>query len=89
MKIRTKGVTFRAVMLGLVLIPINLYFIMNNHIYWNALPTTISLFFNVIISIFVLTMLNLPFQKYLPKYALSQGELLTIYIMLSVASAIA
>ncbi|MBM3238637.1 hypothetical protein FJZ31_20265 [Candidatus Poribacteria bacterium] len=89
MTIRTKGVTLRAVMLGLALIPINLYFIMNNHIYWNALPTTISLFFNVIISIFVLTTLNLPLQKYMPKYALSQGELLTIYIMLSVASAIA
>ncbi len=50
-------------------------------------PTVISLFFNVIFSIFVLALLNLLLKRFLPGHALSQGELLTVYIMLSTASA--
>ncbi len=58
------GVTFRAVVLGLALIPVNTYFIMANHLkYWSTLPTTFSLIFNVIITLAVLTALNLPFVE--------------------------
>lgn len=65
------GVTFRAVLLGLSLIPINTYFIMANHLkYWSALPTTISLIFNVIITLAVLVAFNLLIQRLLPRFAL-------------------
>ena len=38
------GVTFRAILLGILLIPPNTYFIMANHLrYWSTLPTTMSL----------------------------------------------
>ena len=38
------GVTFRAILLGIILIPPNSYFIMANHLrYWSTLPTTMSL----------------------------------------------
>lgn len=50
-------------------------------------PTNISLLFNVVFSLFILSLLNLLLKKYLPKFALNQGELLIIYVMLSVASA--
>jgi len=84
------GVTFRAVILGLILIPVNTYFIMANHLkYWSTLPTTISLIFNVVITLTVLIVFNLLIRRFLPRFALKQGELLTIYVMLSISSAIA
>ena len=84
------GVTFRAVILGIILTPVNTYFIMANHLrYWSALPTTISLIFNVIITLAVLITFNSLIQRFLPRFALRQGELLTIYVMLSISSAIA
>jgi len=50
-------------------------------------PTVISLFFNVIFSVFVLALLNLLLKRFLPNSVLSQGELLTIYVMLCMATA--
>ena len=84
------SVTLRAVILGLALIPVNSYCIMANHLkYWSTLPTTISLIYNVIITLMVLIPVNFLIKRFLPRFALSQGEFLTIYVMLSVASAIA
>jgi len=84
------GVTLRAVFLGLLLIPVNTYFIMDNHLkYWSTLPSTISLIYNVVITLTVLITFNLLLRYFLPNFALKQGEFLTIYIMLSISSAIA
>ena len=47
-----------------------------------------SLFPNVIFSLLLLTLLNLLLKRYLPKFALSQGELLVIYTMMCLASAL-
>ena len=83
------AITLRAVLLGLALIPINIYFLMANLLrHWSTLPTTISLIFNVIITLTALIALNLLVQRFLPRFALRQGELLTVYIMLSVSSAV-
>ena len=87
---QSAGVTFRAVILGLALIPVNTYFIMANHLkYWSTLPTTISLIYNVIITLIVLIPFNLLIRRFLPSFALKRGEFLTIYVMLSISSAIA
>ena len=84
------GVTLRAVILGLILIPVNIYFIMANVLnYWSTIPTIISLIFNVVITLTILVAFNLLIRRYTPRFALRQGELLTIYIMLSVSSAVA
>jgi len=85
----TKGVTRRAVILSILIIPFNAYFLINNHVYLSGLPTTISLFYNVIIILSALTILNLGIKQICPDWALHQGELLTIYVMLAVASAMA
>ena len=53
------GVTLRSVVLALLLIPINTYFIMANHLrFWSTLPTTMSLIYNVVITLTVLIALN-------------------------------
>ena len=84
------GVTFRAIILGLLLIPVNTYFIMANHLkFWSTLPTTMSLIYNVIITLMVLIPFNLLLNRFLPRFALRQGELLTVFVMLSLSSAIA
>ncbi|HIB87007.1 TPA: hypothetical protein EYN09_02845 [Candidatus Poribacteria bacterium] len=84
------GVTFRAVTIGLILIPVNIYFIMANHLkYWSTLPTNISLIYNVVITVVMLAALNFLLQRVWPRLVMKQGELLIIYVMLSIASAIA
>ena len=74
------GVTVRAIILGLLLIPVNTYFIMANHLkFWSTLPTTMSLIYNVIITLMVLIPFNLLLNRFLPRFALRQGELLTVF----------
>ena len=84
------GVTFRAILLASFLFLRNSYFIMANHLrYWSTLPTTMSLIYNVVVTLAVLTCLNFLMKLLLPRFALRQGELLTIYVILSISSAIA
>jgi hypothetical protein len=52
-----------------------------------AFSTTLSLFFTAIFSLFFLVVINRGIQRIAPKVALRQGELLTIFSMLSIASA--
>ncbi len=80
-------VTFRAFALGLLLVIPNVYFLINNHVYLSGLPTTISLFYNVIFCLFLLVSVNLGLRRVAGRWALTQGELLTVYSMLTVGSA--
>jgi hypothetical protein len=85
-----QGVTFRSLLIAFILIPINCYWVIEMEVIrYSGHPVTISLFFNVIFNIFVLIGLNLILKRFLPKFVLTQSELLVIYIMLSLASGIA
>ena len=75
--------------LGLVLIPINGWWLIQMEEFrYSGHPTTAALFFNVIFLLLLLTLFNLVVTRSIPKVALSQAELLTLYVMLSIASAI-
>ena len=52
-------------------------------------PTTFSLFANVVCFLLVLRLVNSILLRYWPKASLSQTELLVLYVMLAIASAIA
>ena len=53
------GVTLRAILIGIILIPPNSCFIMANHLrFWSTLPTTMSIIYNVVITLTLLTSLN-------------------------------
>jgi len=84
------GVTFRAIALAVLLIPLNNYWIlyMETGVTWTQYPTTMSMFFNAVFILFALTSLNFIARKWSPRIAFSQGELLTIYIMLNLASSV-
>ena len=76
---------WRAVVIGTLLLPANAYWIASGE----ATSTTVSLFFNIIFVLFVLLLLNLLFKQIAPNAALNQGELLIVYVMLSISSGIA
>ncbi|MBI3923112.1 MAG: hypothetical protein HY318_16955, partial [Armatimonadetes bacterium] len=52
-------------------------------------PTTFSLFANVVVWLTLLAALNAVLRRLTPRYAFSTAELLTVYIMLSLGSALA
>lgn len=84
------GVTIRAILLGLILIPVNNWWVFYMEIvYLSGHPTIISLFFNSIFVLVVLICLNgLIFRKS-SKRRFTQGELLTVYVMINLATCLA
>ena len=81
------GVTWRAILIGTALTIPNVYWILDSA--GQGYPTTISLYFNVIFCIFIFTGANLVLARVVPRVAFQQGELLTIYVMLAIASSLA
>tara|TARA_B100000519_G_scaffold106195_1_gene92004 strand:- start:515 stop:2332 length:1818 start_codon:yes stop_codon:yes gene_type:complete len=55
---------------------------------YSGLPTTISLFFNVIFNLLVLSLANIGIKRLFRKTLFKSGELSIIYVMLSIASGI-
>ena len=86
---RGSPVTIRAILIGLLLIPINSYWHIQMTLVWLMnFPAILTLLFNVIFILFILVAINHPLKKYVPQVAFRQGELLIIYIMLCVATAL-
>ena len=84
------SVRWRSIAIGLLLIPVNCYWITYIElVQYSAQPTIVSLIFTAVFNVLVLIGLNQIFKRFLPRLALSQGELLVVYVMLSVASATA
>ena len=75
--------------IGLVLVPVNYLWIIHMEVLRYSFPTYIVPFYNAVFSLFILITLNMASRKFLRKTFLSQGELLTIYVMLSACSALA
>lgn len=84
------GISFRAIVLGLILIPINCYWLVISRqpYQYQPIPTIISPFFNVIFILFVLILINWLLIRFAPRLAFTQGEFIVIYIMLSLTSAL-
>jgi hypothetical protein len=84
------GVTWRAVIIGLILIPPVTFWIMEVECVWHSgHPTSISLMWGVVFTLFVVILVNLLIKKFLPNASLTQGELITIYVMLNMAAGLA
>jgi hypothetical protein len=83
------GVTLRAVLIGLLLIPPVLYwFVVNEMVRATGYVTKMSLFYNTLCVLFVLCVGNAVVARWRPRRALSQPELLTIYAMITLAVAV-
>ncbi|MCD6350812.1 MAG: hypothetical protein J7M26_01725, partial [Armatimonadetes bacterium] len=81
------AVTVRALVLGSLLIPFHVYWIITvEGIYhWNHC-TAVSLYWNVVFNLLILLGVNALLKRYLPRWALTQAEFVTIYVMIAVAS---
>ncbi|HIE26693.1 TPA: hypothetical protein EYP66_05365 [Candidatus Poribacteria bacterium] len=84
---KNKKFPLRPVLIAIILIPLNSYWIAYQEVAWYARLTYVVPFPNVIFTIFLLTAFNALLSRF-SKMALTYGELLVIYILLSIASAI-
>lgn len=76
----------RAMGIACALMPILALWVVQSELIWySGHSTAISLFFHVTFVIFLLSLLNLVIRRFWPGSALSAGELMTIYMMLSIA----
>lgn len=89
-RVPRSGISFRAFLIGLILIPFNCYWVTISEIKRASSDSTcVSMFMTVIFILFFLTLINYFVGKRFPRWMLSQGELMIIYIMLSIATAMA
>jgi hypothetical protein len=82
---------WRGFVVGLILLPFNaLWVLYMEHISAHGpIPSTISLFFNVVFVLFFLALGNGAVRRVRPRWALNQGELIIVYIMLAISTALA
>ena len=75
--------------MGLVLVAVNSYWTLMGSEVWHSTQLTIaSLFFNAVFTLLVLVIINLPLQRFAPKLALDQADLLTLYAMVVMVTTI-
>ncbi len=87
---QSRALRLRAVILGLLIIPINSYWvILMEKVLPGPFPTSISLFANVIFILLIIWLLNRLVYQFFPRIALTQPELLLIYTMVAIGSALA
>ena len=79
----------KGLIVGLLLIPLNCYWLMHMEMLrYFGHATIIGIFFNVIFSTLLIVLINPLLKKILPKLAFNRQDLLIVFIVLSQASAI-
>mgnify|MGYP001025482766 CR=1 FL=1 len=81
---RSRYVTIRAVIIGILIMPVNLYWIIiaKEPYYYQSVPISFALLYNVVFIMSVLVFINSLLRRFFRKGTLSQGELLTIHVIL-------
>lgn len=79
----TTGPSWRALLLGLALTVPNVFWITTVEVRWYALDgTSLPLFITPIFFLFCLAALNVALRRRFPRFAFTQAELITVYIVL-------
>jgi hypothetical protein len=85
----SSAITRRAILLGLALIPGNVYWVGMIECVWHGLHfTCLSLAMNVVFILLILMGLNALFARRWPDRVLTQAELLTVFSMLAMSSSL-
>jgi len=85
-----RGVSGRAVALGLLLIPLENYWIIGMELVRGGIwPTVLTLLFTAVFFVFILAVVNVPIRRFFPAWAFTQGELVTIYCLLAIGASVA
>jgi hypothetical protein len=80
------GVTLRAVAIGFALTPLNVLFLVKTTWLWGGYTGAESLFTNTVGLLFLFVLLNRWLRRARPARAFSSGELLTIYLLLTIGT---
>ena len=80
------GVSLRAILIGLVLTPPNVWFLVKGLWLWGGYTGDESLFMNTVAVLFVMALGNELLKRRRPRLALRPGEILTVYVMLGVST---
>ena len=84
------GITWRSLLLGCALIPVNCYWVTVIEVKYYALDgSCLPLFIEPVFILFIVTLLNFLLSNRWRQSSLTQGELLTIYIMLVMSMTLA
>ena len=83
-----RGATVRAIVIGLLLIVPQALFSLYGFVWGQSHPASVSLYFNVVITLLLLALGNALVRRLSPRHALGQGELVVIYGMLTVVTAL-
>ena len=81
-----RGVTARAIILGLALTPANVFFLVTANWTVGGFTGYESLFLNTVAVLFFLATLNVWLRRRRSRWALGAGEMLTVYLMLGVST---
>jgi len=83
-----RGVTTRAVIAGLILTPLNIFFLVNATVTQGGFRFTgrHSLFVNTVAVLFLLTLINEWLKRRNSRWRFGAGEMLTIYLMLGMST---
>jgi len=85
----TEHIRWYVIAIGVLLLLVNSYWVFMASEVWHSTQLTIaSLFFNAVFTLFVVVLINLVLQRFLKRYALSQADLLMIYVMVVMLSTI-
>lgn len=80
---------WRGVLIGLVLAPAHTYWLINLEIVRGAgFSSTISLYFNVVLTLVALLLVNAPLRRFWPRQAFTRAELITVYAMLCMVTSL-
>jgi hypothetical protein len=86
--VRPRGLSTRAVLLGLAATPLNAYWL--TYVYWHfgyLIDRPSLIYYNCVFYLVGLVAVNALLRRWRPTWAFSAGELLTVYLMLSLATA--
>ena len=83
---RASRVTVRAVVLGAVLIPLNVYWVMMVEGIWHSgHPSVMALPWGAVFNVILLLLVNALLRRVAPRQAFTQAELVTVYTMVAIA----
>jgi hypothetical protein len=87
---RLADISWRSIILGAVLIPPNAYWVMMvEGIYHRGHPSVMALPWNVMFNVLGLIIVNQALKRYVPRFAFTQPELITVYVMLWIVTVLA
>jgi hypothetical protein len=81
-------ITKKAILVGLILVVVNAYWVGIASELWYAVYTLVSPFSNAVFTLFVLILINTLLKRGAPRLAFTPAELLLIYIMVTMVSTI-